>query len=718
MKSLIVSALIFFLSIVKIKSNILGIDFGSELIKITVLKPNSSFKMVENIQSKTKTPAALAFKDEERLFGSDALGKKVRFPKQVFVSMHEFLGKKYKSKQVRKFIEDFFVSYDTEEDHERKTFNFKVNFNHENYVFSIEEIFGMLFRYIKFLSDKYSETNTKDCVVTVPAFFGYRERLAISQAVELSDLNLQALITENSAAAVQYSTDKQFNKTETVIFYNMGSSYTQATLVSFNSTFEYINNKTVEVKRKISVLAESWDKSASGNTMNYNFIRHLMKQFDSLESRKNKPSVLKDYYVAERLLPAVVKYKEILSANKFTPINILGVENGENLKGKINREEFELINKEVFQRIFNPIEKLLKISGLNIEDISQIELLGGTVRIPKIQEVLRNKVNASLIGQHMNGDDSMALGACFVSANYSNLIKSGKIIELNHGANYGMKIKIRNLKIEEIRQRAGNNTLTYCVEEDELNDIKHITIDCIRKFYKNATLFEVRSLAETEKKISLKYDNDLELKVYQFFEEENIYELNKEEIAENSFILNIKVKGIKGAVDFFKKENITSLPRIELKFHLDRKGLLSLKAEAINFIDLYLNLAKSPAGEIEFIYTPELVEPYNLILLEDELKQLNKTGANQTLISLVKMKKDIGKKKTQELQRELTVEMDYIGIKPMNAKQIQESRIKLDALDQFDEIRIKTMDARNNLESEIYKRRDWLEDENFKNVFK
>ena len=157
--------------------------------------------MVENIQSKTKTPSSLAFKDEERLFGADALGKKVRLPKQVFVYMHEFLGKKYTSEQVKKFVEDFFVSYEMEEDAERKTFNFKVLFNKENYVFSTEEIFGMLFRYIKFLADKYAGagSNIKDCVVTVPAFFGHRERMAISQASELSNLNLQSLITENSA---------------------------------------------------------------------------------------------------------------------------------------------------------------------------------------------------------------------------------------------------------------------------------------------------------------------------------------------------------------------------------------------------------------------------------------------------------------------------------------------------------------------------------------
>ncbi len=669
--------------------------------------------MVENIQSKTKTPSALAFKDEERLFGSDALGKKVRFPKQVFVYMHEFLGKKFTSQQIKNFMEDFFVSYETEEDQERKTFNFKVNFNKETYVFSTEEIFGMLFRYIKFLSDKYAESNIRDCVVTVPSFFGYRERLAISQAVELSNLKLQALITENASAAVHYSIDKQFNKTENIIFYNMGSSYVQATLVNYLSTFETKNNKTVEIKRKINVLAESWDRYAGGNKINYNFIRHLMKTFDNNDSRKGKPSVQKDYRVAERILPSVLKYKEILSANRLTPINILGVENGQNLDGKIDRETFEELNKEVFDRIYNPIEKVLKISGLSIEDISQIELLGGSVRIPKVQEVLKTHVNPSLIGQHMNGDDSMAFGACFFSANFSALFKGGKKMEFYHGANYGIKINVKNLNLDEFQNAEEGKTLSFCSDEFNSTDV---TNECIRKIDKNATLYKIRNLPDSQKKVSFKYDNDITIKVYQFFDEQNIDESEKEEYEENSHILNIEVKGLKEAIEFFAKENITAVPKIELKFDLDKKGLITLKAEAVNYIHLYFKKISGPYGGTEYIFTPEYVEPFDHKLLDEEIRILNETGADKKLIESAKLKKDIGKKRTQEMRKELTVEYQHIGILPMSTDQIKESRKKLDDLDTFDELRIKTMDARNSLETEIYKRRDWLETEDSKNV--
>jgi hypoxia up-regulated 1 len=714
--------LIFYIK--KITSSTIGIDLGTEFIKVSILKTNNPFKMVENIQSKTKTPFALAFKDEERLFGSDAISKKVRLPNQVFVNMHEFLGKKYTSKNIKKFIEDFFVSYDIEENKERKTFNFKVLYNNKNLIFSTEEIFGMLFRYIKFLSDKYGDVNVKNCVVTIPAFFGYRERIAISQAIKLSDLNLQSLITENSAAAVQYSLDKEFNKTENIIFYNMGSSYSQATLVSYLSTYENKRNITIEIKKEINVLAEAWEK-IGGNNINYNFIKYLMDEFDNLSIRKGKKSIKKDYKVAERILPSVLKYKEILSANKYTPINILGVEDGINLEGKINREKFEEINENIFNKILNPLEKVLEIAKMDISEINQIELLGGSVRIPKIQEIFKNRINPNLIGQHMNGDDSMALGAGFISANFSSKFKAGKKIKFNQGPNYGIKISIEN--IEEINE---NFTINYCNDKDSNNKDN----DCIIKLNKNEILFPIRTLPDTEKKIEIKYNKDFIIKVFQFFDEENFnneeIEKDEEKEKENNYLMNIKITGMKEALKYFAENNATSIPNIIINFNMDKKGLINLKSEAVNFNVMYFNQIKKPNGEYEFIYTSEFIEAFDKDKLDEEIKILeadiglvekgdldnkNKIKIKSDL-QILKLKREIGKKRTQNYNKELIVNMEYIGIIPLTDDDIKNSRKKLDELDIFDTLRISLMDARNNLESEIYKKNEWLDIEENKKV--
>jgi hypothetical protein len=155
-----------------------------------------------------------------------------------------------------------------------------------------------------------------------------------------------------------------------------------------------------------------------------------------------------------------------------------------------------------------------------------------------------------------------------------------------------------------------------------------------------------------------------------------------------------------------------------LKFDFDRKGLLKVTAEAINNIVLYLKQSTSPTGGTEYIYTPEFVEPIDKEAVEEEIRTLNETGANKTVLNMAKLKKEIGKKRTQNINKELQVEVEYVGVKPLTKEQIEASRKKLDDLDAFDALRIKTMDSRNNLESEIYRRREWLDSNNNKRFVK
>lgn len=306
----------------------------------------------------------------------------------------------------------------------------------------------------------------------------------------------------------------------------------------------------------------------------------------------------------------------------------------------------------------------------------------------------------------MNGDDSMAFGACFVSANFSSLFKGGKKIEFYHGANYGIKIHLKNYFSQN---STAENEVNFCAADYNSTDVAK---DCVRKLDKNATVYKIRNLQDSQKKVAFKFDNDIEIQASQFFEEQNTDDNNNED----NHILNFRVEGVKEAIEYFEKENVFSLPKIDLRFDLDRRGILSLKADAVNTVNLYFKMSKGPNGGSEFVFTPEYVEPYDLKMLEEEIRLLNETGANKTVLDMVKMKKDIGRKRTQELKKELRVTIEYIGVQPMSADQIEEARKKLDDLDSFDELRKKTMDARNSLESEIYRRKEWIELENSKNV--
>ena len=170
------------------------------------------------------------------------------------------------------------------------------------------------------------------------------------------------------------------------------------------------------------------------------------------------------------------------------------------------------------------------------------------------------------------------------------------------------------------------------------------------------------------------------------------------------------------ALEFFKTSNLTNVPKVVLKFTLDRKGLVNVKAEAINYITLFLKEQTTETGGLEYVYTPEYVEPIDKELVNEEIRVLNETGANRTVLNMARMRRDIGKNRTNNLNKDLIVEVEYIGVRPMNLTELELARSKLDDLDIFDTLRIKTMDSRNNLESDIYRRKEWLETSSNKKV--
>lgn len=174
----------------------------------------------------------------------------------------------------------------------------------------------------------------------------------------------------------------------------------------------------------------------------------MMKKFDELPERKGKKSVMGNKKVYEKIRPSAIKYKEVLSANKEVHITVIGVEGGNDLQTKITREEFEEVNKDLIDKVYNPIEEVLQKTNMTISNISQIELIGGSIRIPAIQEKIKSKLGeySEILGIHMNGDDSMAFGAAYMCANSSkNFLGTRKTFMVN-GANEKFKFYLSNLE--------------------------------------------------------------------------------------------------------------------------------------------------------------------------------------------------------------------------------------------------------------------------------
>ena len=600
----------------------MGIDLGTEFFKVTVIKPGKPFMMLENLISKTKTEMSLGLKDDEITYAYDSLSKKAKAPSNIFNYFSEYLGRRHNDSFVKEYMQEFFQAYNISADNETETITFNFKYNNKDEQLTVVELYSMIFDYIKMLSERFTKIEMTEAYITIPSFFDYQQRQAISDALKISKLKLAGVVSENLAAAVQFQLKKIFNNETFYIFYNMGSSYTQVSLVSFKTIFQNKNNKTVDVGNEIKIFGESYDEKLGGKGFDKSLIYLMMKKFDELPIRKGKKSVFGNKKIYEKLRPWAIKYKEVLSANKEVFITVIGVEGGDDLQTKITRDEFEEINKNLISKVYNPIEDVLKKTNLTIKNISQIELIGGSIRIPAIQEEIKKKLgdDVEILGIHMNGDDSMAFGAAYMCANSSkNFLGTRKTFMVN-GANERFKFYISNLE---------NQTapFVYCPEgkndEDNLSPKK-----CVKKINKEKEIFPLRHKYNSKRSIELEHDTNLLIKITEEFPGK----------FEERDLKSFEITGVPEAIEQMRKDNITDVPKINIKFIYTKGGQIELesyiKYKYPTYFNEYFFYEKNytpPLPKDEIQYIDDILNK-SIAISEYEMKRLikNTTNVNKT----------------------------------------------------------------------------------------
>ena len=586
----------------------MGIDLGSEFFKVTVIKPGKPFMMMENLLSKTKTENALGLKDDEITYSYDSLAKKAKAPSNIFNYFSEYLGRKYNDSFVTEYMKDFFQSYNISAENDTQTITFNFKYNNKDEQLSIVELYSMIFDYIKYLSQQFTKIEMTDAFITIPSFFDYQQRQAIADAIKISKLRLAGVVSENLAAAVQFQLKKVFNNETFYIIYNMGSSYTQTSLISFRTIYETKNNKSVDIGNEIKIYGEAYDEKLGGKYFDKNLCILMMNKFDNLPIRKGKKSVINNKKVYEKLRPSAIKYKEVLSANKEAFVTVIGVEGGDDLQTKITRDEFEEINKELIAKVFSPIEDLLKKTNMTINNISQIELIGGSIRIPSVQEEIKKKLgeNSEILGIHMNGDDSMAFGAAYMCANSSKNFLGSRKTFMQNGANEKFKFYISNLENK-------TQPFIYCEEgENNLNK------NCVKKLKREKEIFPLRHKYNSKRSIEIEHDTNIFIKITEEFPGK----------FEERDLKYYEITGVPEAIEKMKKDNATSnYPKINIKFIYTKGGQIELESVAkYNYPKYFCK---------DFYYIKNFTEP----LPKEELDKINEILNKSVAISESEMRK-------------------------------------------------------------------------------
>lgn len=390
-KHLVLSIFAFALLLNLSLCNVIGFDFGSTFFKITLVKPGQPFTIVENTATKRKTETMLTLNpDDARIMGADSYMEQSKYPKTSFHSIHRFVGVKYEDAEP--IIKERYVMNEIKADDRgfvgwviQRKLN-QTSDPVEEIVYT-EELIGQLLKYGKQMSEKQAGGQSiKDCVITIPAYYTTGQRRMILDSAEIAGLSVLQLVHENTAAATMFGIDRMDReKPVIVLFYNMGAMDTEVSLVRYSAITEQPSNKTYE---HIEILGEAWDSQLGSADLDTVLLNMLAERFNAMKERKGKPDVRENPKVIKRLLKEVVKYKDILSANKQVQVKLGELADYVTLSTIIERGEFEEKSAEFFAKVMKPVEDVLAKAGVSIEEVDMVELLGGGIRVPKIQELL------------------------------------------------------------------------------------------------------------------------------------------------------------------------------------------------------------------------------------------------------------------------------------------------------------------------------------------
>mmetsp|Transcript_8428 Transcript_8428/g.16773 ORF Transcript_8428/g.16773 Transcript_8428/m.16773 type:complete len:917 (-) Transcript_8428:2065-4815(-) len=459
---------------------VVGIDFGTEYFKASLIKPGKKLAIVENTQSKRLTPNMVAFTAKERLFGADAHVLRVKTPQTSIAYSLRLLGQPFNSTVVQERIALEDLPYDLVEDPERGTFNYTINSNS----YSVESIVGMILENLKHLAEAQAEGTVKDVVVTVPAFFTRAQRMELVQVAEAAGLNVISLIHENTAAALYHGIDRLDNETNYyAIIYNLGASYLQVSLAKYSATDAKLSRGATRTIESIEILAHAWDDNLGGSTFDALIAEYLAQVF------LDKFGV--DPHTNTRAMAKIVKkaneVKKTLSAAKTTTVYIEALMDGKDLVHNFDRETFEALIEPLVPRLTKPIADVLETSGVSIEEIGDIELVGGVTRVPKVQDAIKKATGRETLSNHLNGDESMAHGAALFAANYTS------------------EVQLRPMYLTDI--------IPYEIDGEFYDD---------KELNKKSTLFKKGAKLGSKKKITLTHDQDFKCKIKNLYKDEPV----------------------------------------------------------------------------------------------------------------------------------------------------------------------------------------------------
>ncbi|HET9034867.1 MAG TPA: molecular chaperone DnaK [Myxococcaceae bacterium] len=386
-------------------AKIIGIDLGTTNSVVAIMEGRDP-KVLTNEEGSRITPSVVAFtKDGERLVGQVAKRQAITNPERTIYSIKRFMGRRFDEVSEEIKLVPYKIVRGPNGDA-------RVEIDGKQY--SPPEISAQILLKLKRAAENYLGEKVTDAVITVPAYFNDAQRQATKDAGEIAGLNVRRIINEPTAAALAYGLDKK--KDEKIAVYDFGGG-------TFDISILEVGENVVDV------LATNGDTHLGGDNIDLRIMDWLITEF----KKDSGIDVSKDKMVLQRLKEAAEKAKIELSSTMETEINLpflTADQTGpKHLSVKLTRAKFESMIEDFIERSLEPCRKCLKDAGLEPKDLQEVVLVGGSTRIPKVQEAVK-KLFGKEPNRSVNPDEVVAVGAAVQGGVLSGEVKDILLLDV------------------------------------------------------------------------------------------------------------------------------------------------------------------------------------------------------------------------------------------------------------------------------------------------
>ena len=381
----------------KTKKPSIGIDLGTSYSCVAVFQ-QGRVEVIANGQGSRITPSVVAFTERGRIVGEGAEVHKTLDPQNTIYSAKRFIGRTPDDPT----INENKGKYPFKVQDDGKTLKFEVEFQKRKEVFSPEEISAAVLGHMKKMAEDYLEEPVEDAVITVPAYFSNSQRQATLDAALIAGLSVKRMINEPTAASMAYNLQEKLADGSHILVYDLGGG-------TFDVSVLCLDEDLLEVK------ATGGDPNLGGDDFNILLARHFQKEI----SRKHQWDMTSNKRATQRLTEVCEKLKRNLSAANT---NVSHIElasflpDGSDFCSSLSRANFEDLCRDEFKKTTKIVEQVLLDAKVIRDQISEVVLVGGSTRIPKVRALLAEMFPEKPLNKSVNPDEAVACGAAIQAA--------------------------------------------------------------------------------------------------------------------------------------------------------------------------------------------------------------------------------------------------------------------------------------------------------------